>query len=669
MSDNLEALRAARPDFPKRAIITAGMPYGNKDLHFGHIGGVFIYADIYKRFLQDRLGRDQVIFVSGTDGFGSPIVESHQKLKDTGEFDGDLQDFVLENHKLQKEMLDAYDIDISLFAASSFGRSREVHEQVCADLIKTLHAHGHLRKLTTKQFYDPEFDSFLNGRQVTGKCPILNCPSEKAYADECSLGHQYMPNELEFPKSTLSGKRPEMRDVTNWFIDLASFRQPMTEWADGLLNGTKNRAFYVKNIAEFFEPPIIHVKRDQQELLETLTDSLPHYELQDGQTKAIRLVFKSLEDREKACEVLTGAGVRYRTGKTLVPFRLTGNIDWGLPVPEMEGLGGLTWWVWPESLIAPISFTATYLEAKGESLEAWRDWWCDSDTKVYQFIGEDNIYFYGVAEIAMFLGLQSESMAEIKAKPPSGQLQLPELVVNNHLLFLDKKASSSGKVKPPMARDLLAYYTSDQLRAHFFALGLGLRSVSFRPKPLNPKATEKDGDPVLKEGNLLSNVFNRLARSCFYTAQSYSEGRIPLGTISQEVKDAADEVILKFEACMASQEFHLAIALLDKYIREASKSWTKGSKAADEANDERLRAQVLIDSFHAVRVASVLMHPIAPKGCEMIREYFQLDDSFWDWQYIFEPVYGLMSNPATHQLKELAPRVDFFEKHPSQIKS
>ena len=26
-----------RPHFPKRAVVTSGMPYGNKDLHFGHI--------------------------------------------------------------------------------------------------------------------------------------------------------------------------------------------------------------------------------------------------------------------------------------------------------------------------------------------------------------------------------------------------------------------------------------------------------------------------------------------------------------------------------------------------------------------------------------------------------------------------------------------------------
>ena len=74
-----ETSSGARPVFPKRAVITAGMPYGNKDLHFGHIGGVFVHADTYARFLRDRIGKDNVIFVSGTDCYGSPILEYYRQ--------------------------------------------------------------------------------------------------------------------------------------------------------------------------------------------------------------------------------------------------------------------------------------------------------------------------------------------------------------------------------------------------------------------------------------------------------------------------------------------------------------------------------------------------------------------------------------------------------------
>ena len=27
-----------RPVFPKKAVVTSGMPYGNKELHFAHVG-------------------------------------------------------------------------------------------------------------------------------------------------------------------------------------------------------------------------------------------------------------------------------------------------------------------------------------------------------------------------------------------------------------------------------------------------------------------------------------------------------------------------------------------------------------------------------------------------------------------------------------------------------
>jgi methionyl-tRNA synthetase len=86
----MKGFKRPRPEFPKRAVITAGMPYGNKSLHFGHIGGVFIHADTYARFLKDRIGKDNVIFVSGTDCYGSPIIASYKKYLDERGTEGEV---------------------------------------------------------------------------------------------------------------------------------------------------------------------------------------------------------------------------------------------------------------------------------------------------------------------------------------------------------------------------------------------------------------------------------------------------------------------------------------------------------------------------------------------------------------------------------------------------
>ncbi len=654
-----------RPKFPKRAVITGGMPYGNKTLHFGHVGGVFVQADVWARFLRDRIGAENVIFVSGTDCYGSPIVEGYRKVKESGEFSGTLEDFVRSNHESQKKTLNDYDISLNLFAASGLDEAKKFHAEESREILETLYKNGYLTKMTTSQFYDAKAEQFLNGRQVVGKCPVENCNSDKGYADECSLGHQYMPSELIDPKSTLTGETPEMRDVVNWYIDLTKFFPLMQEYVENISQDESVRPLVSNTIKEFLNPPIIYVKNEFEENYDKVKAQMPAHRMHKGANKtSFALEFKNLDDRDEARRVLGDNGIRFRAGKTLVPFRLTGNIEWGVPAPVIEGEENLTVWVWPESLWAPISFCKTYLNSQGKDADEWKKYWCSDDAKVYQFIGQDNIYFYGIAEMAMFMALNAKD--GLSAHPADGELTLPTLVANHHILFLNKKASSSGAVKPPMAGELLDYYTAEQLRAHFLSLGLGIKSVSFQPKPLNPTAGESDADPVIKEGNLLSNVFNRVARSCFYSAQKYCGGKLPRGKVSDDVLKDAKEVILKYERAMYRFEFHTVMNLLDSYIRSANKYFAKNSAAADKDNNDELRIRTIIDTFHMVRTAALLVHPIAPRGTELLLEYLRFGNEFWDWNRAFDTLYDFCGE-GEHELKFLEPRFDFFPHHPSQF--
>ena len=646
-----------RPVFPKRAVVTGGMPYGNKKLHFGHVGGVFVQADATARFLRDRIGKDNVIFVSGTDCYGSPIVESYRKLCEEG-YTGTIEDFVRENHESQKETLEKYEISLDLFGASGLDETAKIHAELSRELMELWHKNGFLEKLVTSQFYDVKAGQFLNGRQVVGKCPVENCNSDKGYADECSMGHQYMPEELINPKSTLTGETPEMRDVANWYIDLTKFRDQLEKYVEKISEKENVRPLVANTIKEFMMPPLVYIKNEYTEDYEKIKDTLPAHTLDTNANKtSFSIGFSDLEARDKAREILNSNNIRFRAGKTLVPFRLTGNIEWGVPAPVIDGEEGLTIWVWPESLWAPISFTKAYLKKIGKDENEWKKYWCSDDAEVFQFIGQDNIYFYGIAEMALFMATQN---GDAVANPEGDDLRLPTLVANNHILFLNKKASSSGAVKPPMAADLFEYYMPEHLRAHFLGLGLGLKSVSFQPKPLNPTANEKDADPVLKEGKLLSNVFNRVARSCFYTAQKYCDSNLPLGEIDEDVLTASKEVILKYERAMYTFEFHTVMNLMDTYVRDANKYWAKNIAEADKADDTEMRLKVLRNVFHMVRTAAVLLHPIAPQGCEMLREYLGFNEDFWSWDRIFDTLNDFCEGETTHKLKFLEPRVDFF---------
>ena len=650
-----------RPTFPKRAVITSGMPYGNKLLHYGHVG-MTLRADVFARFMRDRIGNENVIFVSGTDCYGSPALESYRKLKESTNYNGTLSDYVEGNHLKQAEIFKKYEIGFNGFYASALGRAKEIHENVCADFLNKLVENNMVTKHSSLQFYDRKFNTLLNGRQVVGKCPIEGCLSEHGYADECGLGHQYLPQDLIDPVSALSGETPELVKIENLYFDLDKCIPILTDWITSIEREKDTPSFMVKEIKEFFKLPEIYIKRSYFEQLNSLKDKLPTYKDISVSEKApsITIQFSTLTEREKACEVLSSNGIRYRTGKTLTPFRLSGDISWGVPCPEVDGLKNQTFYVWPESLFAPISFSKTYLESIGKDDNEWKKYWCSSDAKVYQFLGEDNLYFYGPAQQAMFIYYNGKTPT---LHAEDGELQITKINPIKSILYLNQKASSSGTLKPPMAEEFLNYYTPEQFRMHFLAMNLSNNNVSLMPKAFNPDAKD-ELDPMVREGNLLTNVYNRILRTIFYSTQNNFDGIIPKAEISEDVMKICEKAILDVEMFMHDKKFHQVFNTLDVFIRNINKFWVKDVNGADSEKLKSLTA----NTMQMIFVANTLLHSIAPSGTENVADYIGFDKSkCFSWENIFGSFYDIMLEDRDLKLTTLKEKEDFFARHPWQI--
>ncbi len=673
-----EATAPERPHFPARAVVTAGMPYGNKDLHFGHIGGVFVPADFFARFLRDRIGAENVLFVSGTDCYGSPIMEGYRKLTEASEFSGTITDYVRGHHDNQKAALDAYEISLDIYAGSGLDPAKPFHARLSSEWIRRLFEVGALKKRSTLQFYDTEAQTFLNGRQVIGRCPVRGCKSEKAYADECDLGHQFDPEELINPVSQLTGTKPELRPCDNWYFDLPAFQRALEDLMDEWDADPQVRDVVIKTVRESLVAPVIYIKNELREAFDAVAEKLPAHTVHaaEGNATSFSVEFADWEERDSAREVLEAHKIRFRTGKCLLPFRITGNIEWGVPAPELDGVGGLTVWCWPESLWAPISFVQAALAegAPGRySSTDWHDWWCADDARVFQFIGQDNIYFYCVAQPAMWKAL-------------GWGLKQTTPVANYHILFMNKKASSSGAIKPPMAAELLEHYTAEQLRAHWLSLALDAKAVSFSPKPYDTSVSRKgkDGapdllvrddprvvDPALKESAFLTNIFNRLARSCFYGAAKACGAHLPAVEASDEVVEGCREATLSFERTVYDMDFHGALAAVEEFCRAANKRWDAASRAAGDDTDAYVAA--LANAFAELRTTALLMHAAVPAGCELVAEHMGFSErDFFGWEHALETpcqlAASLGEDPSDHEIVELPPRFDFFRKHESQYR-
>lgn len=642
---------------PRRVLVTAGMPNGNKPLHIGHISQ-FIWADFYARFMRDRIGKENVLFFSGTDGFGSSTDEKYRKLKEAGEITSTLPEYVAHFHDLQDATLNNYEIGLTRFYASCLEPALKHHTEISAFFFEKMLENGKMQKRVTEQFFDSKLGLVLNGRQVEGKCPIEGCQSEVGYADECSLGHQYNPRDLIDPKSTLSNTVPTFKEITNYYFSLDEYRENLLNIISRLKEQENTHKFMAKEMRDYLSRPAIYLKLEQKPLLEKITLNNVFERREDEKKARLELIFNNIKDRDTACDTLRENDITYTTNKALAPLRITGNTPWGVPVPQIEPeTKDLTFYVWPESLWAPISFTKTYLSEAGSS-EVWQDWWCHTDNEITQFIGEDNIYFYSLAEPAMFMAVNGPKNNDT---PGDNELQIPNIIANKHVLFNNIKASSSGSLKAPTAQDLLEYYTAEQLRCHFLGMNVNTVAYNFKSKVVTPEDFEGTGDPVVAQGNMLTNIFNRIIRSVFYSIQSQLDGKIPNVKPSAETLAEAEKVVASYEDKALNFKFNEIMILLDEYFRKANQDWSVRSKSQDEG----VKAQLIADTIHVIRTGLTLVHPIAPKSAELVKEYLRADDKIWDWAHIHETLREMY--PDVTEFKHIEPKFDFFKKHPSQI--
>ena len=73
---------------------------------------------------------------------------------------------------------------------------------------------------------------------------------------------------------------------------------------------------------------------------------------------------------------------------------ITRDLRWGVPVP-LKGFEGKVFYVWFDAPIGYISATKEWAVASGKE-DAWKGFWLDKRTRVYNFLGKDNIPFHTI---------------------------------------------------------------------------------------------------------------------------------------------------------------------------------------------------------------------------------------------------------------------------------
>ena len=280
---------------PKRYTVTAALPYTNGPIHIGHLAGVYVPADTYARYL--RLRKKDVAFICGSDEHGVAIAIKAKK-------EGKTPNEVIDHYdKIIRKAFEDFGISFDNYSRTS----RAVHHQTASEIFNQLDQQGQFLVKETEQLYDPEANTFLADRFVTGTCPI--CQNTEAYGDQCeTCGSSLNATDLIKPKSTLSGSIPEFKKTKHWFLPLNQHEAFIEEW---ILKGHKKD----------WKPNVY------------------------GQVKS--WIDNGLQARA-----------------------VTRDLDWGIPVP-VEGGAGKVLYVWFDAPIGYISSTKEWAQNKNIDWEPY----------------------------------------------------------------------------------------------------------------------------------------------------------------------------------------------------------------------------------------------------------------------------------------------------------
>lgn len=222
----------------EKILITSALPYANGPLHFGHIAGAYLPADVYARYA--RLKGHDVLFVCGSDEYGIATLLSAELAKRSP------QEHVDEFHGINQAFFAKLAFSFDHYSRTTWPG----HAATVKEFFLSLYKNGHIEEKVTDQLYSSQDARFLADRYVVGTCP--RCGFTEARGDECQkCGASYEATDLKNPRSKLTGNPLTKKATTHWFLRFDHFKEQMASWLEKKewkANVLQFAKYYVNNL-------------------------------------------------------------------------------------------------------------------------------------------------------------------------------------------------------------------------------------------------------------------------------------------------------------------------------------------------------------------------------------------------------------------------------------
>lgn len=587
---------------PKKVVVTAGMPYANGPLHLGHLAGAHVPADVYARWMRILIGSENVLFVNGNDDHGSTSEVAALNAGKT------IREFIDTIHEQQKLTLKNYSIQTDIFTGTSRPETYPTHEKFSQEFLRKLYQNQMLEKRITKQWYDPKMNRFLQDRFVRGTCP--NCESPDAYSDECdACGTQFDPSTLKNPRSQLSEASPELKDTAHWWLDMWKVADPLKNWIE-----SKQKAWRTGVVQEVINTVLIgcRFENTHEPKYKEIKDTLPKHKSRYVPGKKVECLFDNKEDLKSAQAILESHGISSVITDKWGYRPITRDVSWGIPVPsELDAdMKGKTLYVWPDSLIAPIVFTQVALEKSGRNPEQYKDFWCDPEATVVQFLGQDNVFFYVIMQGSMWLGQQQDP----QKLPKKGDLQMTEVLSVYHLMVNGEKMSKSKGNFYSGDQLLEMGYSADQIRYYLATLSLPVKASNFDFAHFNER------------NKFLAGPMNAAFEKPISACHSKFGGKVPDGKLIGKAEAETIKLVQFYLRTIQKGDYAILLGQVENYARLIN-SFFSQYKPHDDRGDETERKDALYTCFYVLKNLMILLAPFAPTTVNELRKSLNLPES------------------------------------------
>jgi methionyl-tRNA synthetase len=298
---------------------------------------------------------------------------------------------------------------------------------------------------------------------------------------------------------------------------------------------------------------------------------------------------------------------------------ITRDIDWGIAVP-LEGWEAKRLYVWFEAVIGYFSASVEWAHNTGQP-DAWKDWWYNPETRIYNFIGKDNIPFHTVIWQAELMGVSG--LYDSGERP----LTLPYDVPANEFLNVQGAQLSKSRNWAIWLPDILERYDPDAIRYYV---------ASVLPESRDSDFTWEDF--VARNNNELVAWWGNLANRVLKFAYKHWEGQVPepgeLGQADRALLKAVEDGFESVGELLDQVKLRAALSEAMRLAREVNVYLDGAPWYGVIAEDRQAAATTVYTALQAVAYLKTILAPFLPFTAQTLHELLGFEGQIFGEQQI-----------------------------------